>query len=89
MPMGPETIIRAAIEWDGSLYFLGPSSRHHDLIRYMSKLGLGPECMHKQGFLTSNYRFVDRFEALQIAIAAKQLLPTARRCDKLYSEDVW
>lgn len=43
-----------------------------------------------QGFWTSNNRFVDRYEAKQIAVAADQLIvPESETCAELYSEDVW
>lgn len=42
------------------------------------------------GFWTSNDRFVDRYEAKEIAVAADQLIvPIEETYNELYSEDVW
>ena len=44
----------------------------------------------KEGFLTDTYRFVDRYKAKEIAVAAHQLIvPIEETCAELYSEDVW
>lgn len=44
----------------------------------------------KQGFITNGHRFVDRCEALQIAVRANQLKPeTAIHNNCLYSEDIF
>lgn len=43
-----------------------------------------------QGFWTNTNRFVDRYEAKKIAIAANQLIVPVERVHKyLFSEDVW
>lgn len=43
-----------------------------------------------EGFWTSNDRFVDRYEAKEIAVAANQLIvPIEETYNALYSEDVW
>ena len=43
-----------------------------------------------QGFLTNKDRFVDRYEAKEIAIAANQLIvPEEETYTELFSEDVW
>lgn len=43
-----------------------------------------------EGFWTSNDRFVDRYEAKEIAVAANQLIvPIEETYSALYSEDVW
>lgn len=43
-----------------------------------------------QGFWTSNSRFVDRYEAKAIAVAANQLIvPAEETLAELFSEDVW
>ena len=39
-----------------------------------------------QGFLTNTHRFVNRYEAAEIALAAGQI---EHKTDMLYSEDVW
>lgn len=43
-----------------------------------------------QGFLTSNNRFVDRKEALEIALYQNQVLDVSKiRGNRLYSEDLY
>lgn len=43
-----------------------------------------------EGFWTSKNRFVDRYEAKEIAVAANQLIvPIENTYNALYSEDVW
>lgn len=42
-----------------------------------------------QGFVLSNYRFVDRDVAFKIANEAGQILEGEGRHGQLYSEDVW
>ena len=92
-----EAIDRAAIWWEGRVYSCPRPGRHHDVIRQMSNLGLGPECMHHQGFVTDSGRFVDRAEGMKIAIRAEQLIeprdanniPFTRKSGQLFSEDMW
>jgi len=43
---------------------------------------------HTQGFLTSKNRFVDRVEAAEIALKAKQIIKI-KHGDRLYSEDLY
>lgn len=42
-----------------------------------------------QGFLTNKNRFVDRTEAMSIAINAKQIIEGKYSNTELYSEDLW
>lgn len=43
-----------------------------------------------QGFLTDDFRFVDRYEAKKIAVEANQLIvPIEKTFAELYSEDMW
>jgi len=42
-----------------------------------------------QGFLTSENRFVDRFEGMIIAVRNNQLIANHGEIDKLYSEDLY
>lgn len=43
-----------------------------------------------QGFLTDSNRFVDRYEAKKIAVAANQLIvPIEETYAELYSEDIY
>jgi hypothetical protein len=84
-----ETIERAAIRHDMSFYSVPRPKRHAEVVRLMAAGGYGPEKMHDQGFLTSRSRFVDRKEALQIALAAGQITAPKFQPNQLFSEDVW
>jgi hypothetical protein len=90
-----ETVDRAAIWHRGRTYSVARPGRHHDVIRAMDSAGIDPAQGH-QGFITNAGRFVDRKQAMQIAIAAGQLLPLVqdgvpmeRTSPELFSEDVW
>ena len=63
--------------------------RHYNCI--MTLYILTNKSMHEfgedvQGFLTNTHRFVNRYEAAEIALAAGQI---EHKTDMLYSEDVW
>ena len=88
-----ETIECVAIKApDGVVASQGKPARHHDVIRHMCDV-MGYDRVtgaFTQGFITSENRFVDRKEAVDIAVAAGQtehhewgprLL--------LFSEDLW
>lgn len=103
-----ETIVAAAIKVvpsvlrgaptpsDGIILSAPPPHRHHHLIPagYVTK-GNKPVGPEEQGFLTSEGRFVDRLEAMQIAIAIDQLHPLLKGSlqragyKELYSEHLW
>ena len=87
--MPGETIERAALRTPaGVVYDLPKPGRHHDVIAAMSGLGVGAwDC--DQGFTTSEGRYVDRFEAMDIARSAGQLIGEPDMPDRLFSEDVW
>lgn len=63
-----------------------PPARHHNLFALVG--GKRPD---ESGFLTSAGRFVDRAEALKIAVAAGQPLidHPSRHDTHLFSEDLW
>lgn len=68
-----------------------PPARHHTLLHPTFGIlghGTGPE---DQGFLTSAGRYVDREEALKIALASGQpMIDHPSRSDRwLFSEDLW
>lgn len=44
---------------------------------------------HRQGFLTSKNRFVDRVEGWAIALAAGQVEDTGLEGEQLFSESIW
>lgn len=64
-----------------------PPARHHNL--FIAYKRLGPP--DKQGFVTSTGRFVERDEALQIALASGQPMinGSGRHTSDLFSEDLW
>ncbi|MGQ7794495.1 hypothetical protein ACUN0C_18985 [Faunimonas sp. B44] len=76
-------IDRAAIRYKGTIYSQHRPARHHDIIRYMHQQGFGPECMHEQGFVTTDGRFVNRREAAALVDQPLKWPPL------LYSEDLW
>lgn len=87
--MAGETIERAALRTPaGVVYDLPKPARHHDVIAHMADKGVDAwPCT--QGFTTSVGRYVDRFEAMDIAKAAGQLVGEPSMPDRLFSEDVW
>lgn len=87
-----ERIVAAAINTKNGVRSEPPPARHHNLIHaeyeefgHMEK---GPQELDCQGFLTSLGRFVDRKEAVKIAIEAGQIEKPNWPPD-LYSEDLW
>lgn len=79
-----ERIDRAAIWFEGKVYSLPPPARHPDIVRHFGGFG-GPTHM---GFLTGDNLFVDRAEAMKVAISANQLLAPSDK-PYLYTEDLW
>jgi hypothetical protein len=70
-----------------------PCHRHGDAFYIISQF-LEPEQIDKprteQGFLTHDGTFLNRYDAMQHAIACGQLPPCAdKECKELYSEDLW
>lgn len=80
-------IIAAAIKVGNRLYFIPKPARHHNIIHQMAKNGLKPY-LGIQGFITSDDRFVDRAEAMEIAIRSGQFVQLINR-KELFSEDLW
>lgn len=95
-----ETIVGVALRLeDGTMLVGSPSMRHDGLIRSICALAdkplrmIVPNTLAAQGFVTSQGRWVDRFEAWQIAKGADQI---ERRClgddlrgGQLFSENLW
>lgn len=85
-----KTITHSAIQFGGKLYSLPAPARHHDVIRLIAdenRIGInGPDI---QGFLDSNGHFVNRTDALLIALKVGQVLDPAQTGRELYSEDLW
>lgn len=70
-----------------------PCHRHADAFYIISQF-MKPEDIDKtktqQGFLTHDGTFLDRYDAMDHAIACRQLPPEAKMaCAELYSEDLW
>lgn len=70
-----------------------PCHRHADAFYIISQF-LEPEQIDKfkteQGFLTHEDTFLNRYDAMNHAIACGQLPPEAKEaCAELYSEDLW
>lgn len=64
--------------------------RHHNIIQTVALLTGKPASGKIQGFLTNTDRFLDRNEALLVALEAGQVLnPEAVRGNQLYSEDLY
>jgi len=85
-----ERIVAAALQLDGVTHSLPRPKRHHDVMYALDEAywqkHMGKE---RSGFLTSDGRFVNRFEAKDIARHAGQLLKRASKLPELFSEDVW
>lgn len=86
-----ETIERAAIFYNGTIYSVPRPGRHHTVIQMMARDNFPNEAMSlkNQGFVTSTGRFVDRYEGAKIARAAGQIIREPTPPDMLTSEDVW
>jgi hypothetical protein len=80
-----------AIKFDARIWSLPPPARHHDVIRWIAESnGEGINGPDEQGFMTNDCEFVDRKEALIIALKANQVLDINNvRANQLFSEDLW
>lgn len=85
----PVTIIAAALRLPtGGVCYGRPPERHGDLLTLLCETHTPQQVARAvQGFLTSEYRFVDRVEAKQVALAAGQITKTDS--EQLFSEDLW
>lgn len=70
-----------------------PCHRHADAFYIISQFVDASEIdkpRTEQGFLTHDDQFLNRYDAMQHAIACGQLPPDAdKECKELYSEDLW
>ena len=85
----PQLITAAAIKIGEKVWSLPSPARHHYIIPIINKelnVKTLPKCT--QGFLTSLGFFVDRVEAAEIALDAKQLVEL-KSPPRLYTEDLW
>lgn len=88
--MADERIEAAAIRWKGLTFSRPRPARHGDVIKSLHELHLADACHGEQGFVTSGGVFVDRTEALAIALRSGQLREDFRaRGGELFSEDLW
>ena len=86
-----EKIVVAAIRdvATGLVFSLPKPKRHHDILHAAAALHR-PLKQHEQGFLTSFGRYVDRVEAANLALTAKQVRDHVLISPPhLYSEDLW
>lgn len=86
-----ERIAAAAIRVGGQVRHMLPPARHHNVMhRFYRKTGVvvGPD---EQGFITDTGRYVDREEALKIAVFAGQIIRRSGgdHATELFSEDMW
>lgn len=86
------TIDTAAIELNGVIHTVPRPGRHHTIIRILVlEKGFPPPIYGNQGFVLTDGRFVNRKEALKIALETKQT--TLEKCHSpgigLFSEDLW
>lgn len=90
-PAPTQWIERVAIMYEGDLYHLPKPARHHDVIREIARLNaVGIQGADVQGFLDNGGVFVNRTEALAIALSANQVLDVNNiRANLLFSEDLW
>lgn len=85
---GLVTIERAAI-WIGStVYSLPRPNRHHNIMWWLSNLGITSGQMHEQGFVDSRGYYQTRETAAKIALDAGQVEKLISP-PNLYSEDLW
>lgn len=84
-----ERIVAAAIVQNGIVVALPQPARHGDIIEAIARFSRVEHVDGQQGFVTDKGRFVDRFEARDIARHAGQLLKRASKGPVLFSEDVW
>lgn len=86
-----ETIAVAALQIDGVTLSMPRPARHHTVFHaidgWWGHLDYSPP--HKQGFVTSEGRFVERKEAAKIAETAGQIIKKHGPKDELFSEDCW
>lgn len=92
------TIEYNRIPWDdstkiGSTMYDIPCHRHADAFYIISQFfdaSMIDKTKTEQGFLTQDGTFLNRYDAMNEAIASNQLPPSAREaCVELYSEDLW
>lgn len=82
------TVETAAIWVGGAVFTLPRPNRHHNIMWWLSFLGIRSGQMHRQGFVLSDGTFADRDAAACIALSAGQV-DKLTAPPNLYSEDLW
>jgi hypothetical protein len=81
---------RAAIKLGDRVFHVPRPGRHHDVIRSMvQRHGVKPPVCGVQGFMLTDHTFVDRMDALRIALDCGQVERHKARSMGLDSADVW
>ena len=87
--LSKETILNAALRNENQVVFTMPRpNRHHSIINAMFYSEIEKRNQKEQGFMTSEGRFVNRTEAMVIALESGQLTKKTG-FDYLFSEDLW
>lgn len=83
-------VVCAALLYPDNVLIIGP--RHFDKTMHSLIYRL-PESIREQnpeqGFIDQHGVYMDRFEALSVAVAAKQLIRKTTPEDRLFSEDLY
>lgn len=86
------TIVAAAIFYNNKIWTLPKPNRHADIVRHIKKTrGKGISGPSTDGFINNDGIFLNRVEALDVALKASQCnYPhDAIKNGSLYSEDLW
>lgn len=84
--MAARTIEHAAVRVNGYVWLASRPNRHHTILQELAGKTTG---RREQGFIDSDGNFVDREEALRVAVAAGQLKADPIAPPNLYTEDLW
>lgn len=89
--MAIHKITHVAIKVKGVLYARPSPFRHQDVIRdIVEATGKPLDASNLQGFLDSRGKFLERRNALDVALKAGQVKCTdSVRAGRLFSEDLW
>lgn len=88
-----KTVVAAAIKIGDLILSVPRPGRHHDVIRLAVEAGLPTPITGEQGFVDNDGRFLDRKQAMVVAMRAEQ--PIIREDahtfvgGSLFSEDLW
>lgn len=85
-------VVAAAIKLDGFVAIAERPGRHHDIINNLAATGFPTPVGGVQGFINNEGEFLDRKNAMRVAIEAEQLIPREGQHGPdgdLFSEDLW